>query len=185
MDTLVVQTQYIDEETGTIKKERTRRVPAAFDKEKGYLFWAKKGGCREFFDVPYPKEMSMKERGQMSTLAKHLWSTTNMLGYRGNGGVRAYDEGDIGKIVELKPYQARIFIRKMIRLGLMARVLVTVEGKKYTQFYVNPIYFSTSYRISLNLYLIFKEQLDRVVPDWVKKRYAEEEQKKNEETIRI
>lgn len=177
MNSTIIRKQYIDSATGAIRKEEQTRYPAAFDDEEGYVFWAKKGGAKSFSDIKYPKEMTLKEIGQMSVLSKEMWSNTNMLGYRGHGGVIAYDEDEIGDLIGLKTYQTRGFIRKMIQLGMMAKVHVSVEDNKYTQFYINPIYFFGAKRLSLNLYLIFKEQLDRIIPGWVRREFSEIEKR--------
>jgi len=171
-DKILKRTQYINTGNGVIQKEDARFVTAAFDDEKGYLFWARKGFAKSFADVDFPKAMTMKERGQMATLAKKMWSNTNMLGYRGNGGVKPYNDEQIGTIVGLKAYQGKAFVRKMIRVGMIAKVTVTTEGERVIQYYINPIYFFGSNRIPLNLYLIFKNQLDKVLPAWVLEKYA-------------
>ena len=171
-DKILKKTQYINTDTGVIQKEDAKFVTAAFDDEKGYLFWARKNFAKSFVDVDFPKAMTMKERGQMATLAKKMWSNTNMLGYRGNGGVKPYDDEQIGSIVGLKTYQGKSFVRKMIRVGMIAKVTVTTEGERVIQYYINPIYFFGSNRIPLNLYLIFKAQLDKVLPRWVLEKYA-------------
>jgi len=171
-DKILKKTQYIDKDTGVIQKENIQFIAAAFHEEKGYLFWARKNFAKSFVDVDFPKAMTMKERGQMATLAKKMWSTTNMLGYRGNGGIKSYDDEQIGYIIGLKSYQAKSFMRKMIKVGMIAKVTVMTEGERVTQYYINPIYFFGSNRIPLNLYLIFKTQLDKVLPSWVLEKYA-------------
>ena len=169
---LIKKTQYINPDTGEVQNEKVQHLASAFHDEKGYLFWARKNFAMSFADVDFPESMTMKERGQMATLAKNMWSNTNMLGYRGSGGVRAYNEEQIGELIGLKAYQAKDFVRSMIRVGMLAKVTVLVRSETITQYYINPIYFFGSNRIPLNLYLIFKSQLDEVLPRWVKDEYA-------------
>ncbi len=171
---MLKETRYKDETTGEVRGGKVRHIAAAFDEEKGYLFWARKSAAKSYMDVPYPKEMSHSEIGKLAILAKHIWSNTNMLGYRGNGGVRPYTAEQIGKLVGLKKYQGGAFLRKMIRLGVMARVEIKSEGRQEIQYYINPIYFFSSNRIPLNLYLIFRDQLNKVLPGWVKERFAQQ-----------
>lgn len=171
-DQIIKKTQYINKDTGVIENENVQYIGASFHEEKGYLFWARKSFAKSFVDIDFPPGMTMKERGQMATLSKKMWSTTNMLGYRGNGGVKPYNDEQIGIVVGLKAYQAKTFIRKMIKDGIIAKVTVMTGGEKTIQYYVNPIYFFGSNRIPLNLYLIFKAQLDRVIPAWVIEKYA-------------
>ena len=75
---MIKQTRIIDNSTGEVVKDNVQHIAAAFDDEKGYLFWARKGFAKSFLDIEFPTEMSFKKRGQMATLAKRMWSKTNM-----------------------------------------------------------------------------------------------------------
>lgn len=180
MEETIVYSQYTDKTTGEIRKETRYRFPSAFDDENGYLFWAKEGGAKSFYNVKYPREMTVKEIGYMSMLSKEMWGNTNMLGYRGHGGIIPYEEEEIGGLIGLKSSQTKSFIRKMMKLGMMAKVVILTEGEKHIQFYISPVYFFSSKRVSLNLYLIFREQLDSVIPEWAKARFAEADRKKKQ-----
>lgn len=175
---MIKEERFIDESTGEMMKKTTRFISSAFDEEKGYLFWVRKSFAKSFQDIDFPKEMTITDIGRMTVLSKHIWSNTNMLGYRGNGGVRPYNTDKIGRILGIKIRQTQRFIEKMIRLGVIKRVLVDGGGEKDTHFYINPIYFFSSNRIPLNLYLIFRKELDQHLPDWVKEKYAEEDRKR-------
>jgi hypothetical protein len=146
-----------------------------FDTSKGYLLDFHQGGVRMFYDVNYPDEMTFAERGRLATLAKKIWSNTNMLAYRGNGGVKPMTVEQIGEVIQLKPYQTRAFLRKMVRLGVMAKATIEVSGQKETQWYISPLYFFSSKYLPLNLYLLFRKQLDGVLPEWVKQKFSEAE----------
>ena len=175
MGELIKQVRFIDEKTGELLREKKRIVDAAFDEEKGYLFRVRKGGAKSFYDVNYPDEMTFAERGRLATLAKKIWSNTNMLAYRGNGGVKPMTVEQIGEVIQLKPYQTRAFLRKMVRLGVMAKATIEVSGQKETQWYISPLYFFSSKYLPLNLYLLFRKQLDGVLPEWVKQKFSEAE----------
>jgi hypothetical protein len=170
---VIKRTTIADETTGEVHSTKVQYISAAFHEEKGYLFWARKGFAKSFQDVPYPREMTFEEIGRVAVLAKHIWSNTNMLGYRGNGGVKSYNVEQIGGLIGLKRRQAYNFVNKMLRLGILAKVNIKMEGKTETQYYINPIYFFASNHIPLNLYLIFRRQLDAVLPDWVKQQFVE------------
>jgi hypothetical protein len=172
---MIKETKYIDSKTGEIYSNKVSYINAAFNEEKGYLFWARKSFAKSFQEVPYPEGMSFVEIGQVAVLAKHIYSNTNMLGYRGNGGIRPYTTEGIAKILKVGRRRAQQFISKMTELGMIAKVEVETENKTETQLYINPIYFCSSNRIPLNLYLIFRKQLDEVLPDWVKKKFFEEQ----------
>lgn len=158
--------------------------PPRFDEERGYLFWNQKSQSAQYADVDFPAEMNMVDRGRLATLAKRIWVNTNCIGKRCRNGSKQFepcDLDDIGQIIGLSPRYAKEWLDKMIVLGVMALVEVTVENQRDTQYYINPIYYSSSDRLSLNLYLLFRRQLDRHLPEWVRERYAESENRQKQE----
>ncbi len=167
-------TTVIDPRTGEILKSQGKEFPAAFDEAQGYLFWNKKSFAKSFQDVDYPEEMNDLEVGRMARLAKRIYSNTNMLGYRGNGGVKPLTVEQMAEILKMKPRQAYRFVEKMIKLGIMARVKVECENHTQTQYYINPMYYFSSNRLPLNLYLMFQPQLDEVLKPWVIQKFKEQ-----------
>lgn len=173
---VIKRTLYI--EGDTVRQVQEREYPAVFDEGKGYLFWARKSFSKSFHCVDFPPEMTDLEIGRMARLAKKIWSNTNMLGYRGNGGVRPYTIEMIADVLRMSTRQTYRFVEKMIRLGILARVTVETRGTVENSLYVNPIYFCSTNRIPLNLYLIFQKHFDEVMPAWVVERYREQHWKK-------
>lgn len=167
-------TTILDEETGEIVSRKQQGIGKRFDPEKGYLFRNQAGGFSQFYDVPFPHGMTDIEIGRMTRLAKKMWGTTNMLGYRGNGGVKPYDVDGIAKVVGLEKSQTYSFVKKMIKLGVIAKVKIESKGKTDYQYYVNPLYYNSSNRIPLNLYLLFRTQLDAYIPNWAKNLFIEQ-----------
>lgn len=168
------ETRLINRDTGEVLKSSTHPIAPMFDEEKGYLFWPRKSFMKSYLDVDFPKEMSFKEIGQMTALAKKMCPKTNMLGYRGNGGTRPYNVDKIGAVIGLKPSQSYSFVRKMIRLGIMAEVKIKTGGKVEVQYYVNPMHYFSGTRIPLNLYLLFHKQLDQHIPGYAQEGYRKQ-----------
>ncbi|HBG01797.1 MAG TPA: hypothetical protein DDW87_09525 [Firmicutes bacterium] len=167
-------TIYADELTGEIYSQKSQITAKRFDAEKGYLFRNQAGGFSQFYDVPFPAGMSDVEIGRMTRLAKKMWGKTNMLGYRGNGGVKPYDMDSMAAVMGLGKSQTYAFIKKMIRLGVVAKVRIESKGVTDYQYYVNPLYYNSSNRIPLNLYLLFRQQLDPYIPSWARLRFIEQ-----------
>jgi hypothetical protein len=164
-------TTLVDTETGEVVSQKQQGVGKRFDPEKGYLFRNQAGGFSQFYDVPFPAGMTDVEIGRMTRLAKKMWGNTNMLGYRGNGGVKPYDVDGIAKVIGLQQRQTYNFVNKMIDLGVVAKVRIECKGQVDYQYYVNPLYYNSSNRIPLSLYLLFRKQLDPYIPSWAKKLY--------------
>jgi hypothetical protein len=157
----------MDHRTGCIYSEKAQFIEDTMT-EEGYRVPPRKSGFKSFDEIPLPKEMTYPEKGRMVDLAKCMISTTNMLGYRKNGKIFAYTaEGIIDK-VQLSPKRGRQFLQKMIRLGVMQKVIRKYGDVESEEYYINPAYFFAGKRISFNLYLLFREHLDPILPGWVK-----------------
>lgn len=167
--------RWVNTSTGEVAKESSVEFPPHFDEERGCLFWNRKQFAKTFADVPFPAAMTLEDIGRMTLLSKRVYSQTNTLGYRGNGGVRPYSFEQVGEIIKCGPRQARRFFDRMTRFGLMAKVRVLVGESEETQWYLNPIYFFSNNRLPLNLYLIFRTHLNAVLPQWVIQRFGEQE----------
>jgi hypothetical protein len=172
MDRMSKITRLINSD-GEIVTGDEKRFPAYFDEEKGYLFWPRKRFAKMFSEISFPAGMTDLEIGRMTRLSKHIWSNTNMLAYRGHGGARPYSIEMIGAAIGLQSSQAHAFIAKMTRLGIMAQAKTTVKERTDVYYYLNPMYYFSSSRIPLHLYLIFRRQLDAVLPPYVIQRYNE------------
>lgn len=178
-DILIKQTNYIDDDTGQILKTNVRYVGMQFDEEKGYLFWSRKNHAKIFSDIKFPNEINWNEKGRLLELSHHTWANTNLLAYRGNGGIKAYNEKQISEIIGLKERQTKTFIKKMIKYRIIAKAYIEKGNTKEIHYYMNPIYFFSGNRINLNLYLLFKNELDIILPVWVQDKYKEKKEKEN------
>lgn len=162
----------VDMKTGEVFKEKELKIPDTFT-EDGYLIPYNKRGSKMFADVPFPKEMNDSEIGKTARLAKLMVSTSNMLGYRARTGITPYNEKQLIDIVGLSPYRGKLYINKMIKLGVIQinkRIIGNIECEEY---YLNPAYFFAGKRLNLNLYLLFREHLDPVLSEWAKKVFRE------------
>lgn len=136
--------------------------------EDGYRFPHHKAGSRLFDEVQFPEDMTPAEIGRMTILSKLMIAQSNMLGYRKSGQIRAYTEEEIIRLSRLKIRQGKTFINRMLHFRLLHRLVTTSE----IQFYVNPAYFMASgRRLTISLYHIFQQDLDPIIPLWVKREF--------------
>lgn len=155
-------------EHGEIISEKVFTYKAPFEDDEGYLFWNKKNFTKSFNDVEYPSELTDSELGKLTRLTKKVYSDTNMIAYRGNGGrIKPYTDEKISELLGLQLRQGKRFLNKMVKLGIICKY----NNRGITEYYFNPLYYFSNKRISLDLYLKCKEQLDKVLDDWVIRRY--------------
>lgn len=160
----------VDKRTGEIISDKRIEFEDILN-EEGYKVPVHKLGAKIFSDVAFPDEITDTEIGKMTRLSKLMVAQSNMLGYRTRGGIKPYTRDQIIEIVKLSRRQGVTFISKMQRLGVMQKNIRLVEGKEVHDYYINPAYFFMGKRISLNLYLIFREHLDLIIPGWVRKEF--------------
>lgn len=161
------ETAYYDnkgQETNRIKSY----IPDRFDDEKGYLFWNKTSFVKTFQDVELPKELRKVDIANLFLLSKRIYSDTNMIGYRSNGRIRPMGIKQMAEAIKDTERHTVTFIKRMVKLRIIAKVNVEVGSDKTTQYYFNPIYFFSSNRLSYNLYCLFQNDIDPFLPAYAK-----------------
>lgn len=169
----------VDQATGEIKRGKQEFIDDILN-EEGYKVPVHKLGAKLFSDVQFPEEMNDSEIGKMARLAKLMVASTNMLGYRSRSGILPYSEKQLIEIIGLSRFRGKEFIDKMVRIGMIQRNKRLYGEIESEEFYINPAYFFAGRRISLSLYLLFREHLDPVIPTWVRAEFwraAKEQQR--------
>lgn len=170
---MIKETRYIDEDSAELVSRKEKTVGSQFNDETGYLFWNRKYSSRQFSDVPFPKELTDSEIGKYTKLAKHIWKDSNMLAYRGNGGVKPHNIKTIAKVLDISERQSERFVKKMMDLGMMAKGTFEVQETVEVHYFISPLYFFSGKRINNTLYMLFRKQLDPVFPAWVRRKFID------------
>lgn len=160
----------VDSKTGEVFSQKEKYVADVLN-EDGYKVPVHKLGAKLFADVAFPADMTDAEIGKMARLAKLMIADSNMLGYRTRTGIKAYTEDQIIEIIHLSRKRGREFTQKMLRLKVMQCSTRKYGDIEQDEYYINPAYFFAGRRISMNLYLLFREALDPILPGWVKKEF--------------
>jgi hypothetical protein len=132
------------------------------------------------FSQELPKELSVSEIGRVYLLSQMMSDGTNMIGISRNKKVIPAKIKDMMPILGFSSERATVeFIRRLSSLGIVKRVSIKQNeliptGKKNVykhttekRFYMNPRYFFNNKWLSLSLYHIFKDDLDKSLPEWV------------------
>jgi len=61
----------------------------------------------------------------------------------------------------------------MMDLGIIAKAIINTNEQIEVQYYLNPLYFISSKYLSPGLYMLFRKQLDKVLPAWVIQKFNE------------
>lgn len=168
---MIQERRNIDKETGEVISTIQTEIPDTMN-EEGYRVPTNKKGAKLFSDVNFPKDVTDSEIGKMTRLSKLMIGSTNMLGYRVRGAIKPYTDSELTEIVGICGWRGKAFIEKMIKEKMMGRFEITIGEQKRIQYYINPVYFFAGKRIGLDLYLMFQEELNLILPEWVQKNFA-------------
>lgn len=174
-DAPILSIQKINPETGElIYKKDTRGIE--YFNDDGYLFLINKNGARVFQYIDLPDDFSDSEIGKIFRLKNHIQYKTNMLYKRTNDGHRPMDREDIVKALGYESRRGITFFNRLMDREIIAQVTIKcgLEPDR-VQYYMNPIYFHSGKRINVNLYTLFKDQLDPYLKDWVKEKFSKQQ----------
>lgn len=160
-------TTYINPKNG-LQNAKEEWVDIQFDEEEGYLFWNRKSNVKSFLDTPLPTEFTWAERGRIHELKHYLLKDNQCLVYRSGNIIKPITVAEFEKILELSERQAKALIKKMKQHDIIKEM--KIDGVIY--FVFNPIYGLKGKRLTLNMYLLFQESLQKKLPQWVAFRFA-------------
>ena len=160
-------------EEGEILSDTSQRYTDSMN-EQGYRIPSHKSGVRTFTEIDFPADMTDSDIGKMLRLSKDMVAGTNLLGYKDDKKVIGYTCREIGEKVGIESDRpSRNYVNKMIKLGVIKKV-------KGTGYFVNPIYFSScGTRITLGLFLMFKEDMPKILPKWAITEFIAQENQLN------
>lgn len=116
-----------------------------------------------------PKELSDRDCGRFYRLIYYIIGDNQLLGYRGNRGVKPLTVEKIAKIINCTERQAKIYIRKMNKLGIIRGVQTGLDS----WYMINPLYALKGKYLTEMTFCVFKDKLMGELPDYVIKEWLE------------
>lgn len=160
---MIHKTQFIDEQTGEITRQRETRFSTMTG--EGYKFPHNKQGITMFGEMDFPEEMSFEDIGRITRLCrKFIVGDTNLLGHRKGRYIVPMTKEDIARIGGYESAKrGDMFINRMIGYEIIKEV--SVDGEPW--YCVNPAYYmQRGKRLPLRLYIEFQKQLKDLLPKW-------------------
>ena len=164
----------IDDSTGEVlsQQEKTQTY-RYFDEEKGYLFFPNKESVKTMKGFGLPEDLTEMETARIYRLSLVTHKGSNLICYKSANVTKAMNAQRIGKYLRMTTRQVRLFLQKMIARRIIGRVRVKIGGTTETQYYLNPIYFFNGKWLNVNLYFLFRRDLDSILPKWVIQKFSE------------
>lgn len=169
-----VQRTYND--SGQLTDQKVQKVKY-FDDEKGYLFWLNRECVKTYKGCGLPDKLTETETARVYRLSLTMRKNSNLIYYKSGNSFKAMGLSQIARYLKISQRQAAAFISKMIFLHIIGKVRVNIGRGTCTQYYINPCYFFNGKWLNANLYLLFRKDLDHVLPSWVKDRFADDSAK--------
>ncbi|WP_289049158.1 hypothetical protein [uncultured Acidaminococcus sp.] len=170
----VLEVREIDQATGeVIASGQRKKWFSNFRRKQGYLFKPQAHFVRVFTGIKLPSEIKSKDAYRLYLLIDRLENGTNRLVYRSDHSNLSMHIGHIADYLDIAYASASRFVTRMIRAGVMAKGTIKVGDKKNIAYYLNPLYYIRGKWLTYELYTLFQDQLDPVLPTWVKRKFAE------------
>ena len=163
---------YKDEESGEVfdhkqmtvyEKLWNPRLPGGMIKFRNYHH--KGFADKRLYDV-------IKDKSDLSSaliLAEFIVKNTNRIGRLDGKGFASVS--DIGEILNLSANRVTRFLNRMIRLRILAKITTETSNARMVSYAFNPVYVLSCKYIPLDLYVAFQEDINEVIPEWMKARY--------------
>lgn len=153
--------QTIDVSTGEVLYSAESNMDFYLYNPKGFLLFNNKPAVRLFQGADW-KKLSADEKSKIMTLIPYI-DAHNRLMQKG----KPMTAKDLSQLLEISEPRAYSFL-KSLKTKHMIR-------KSEKILYVSPNYMLSGSRLSRDLYLVFQDQLDPVLPDWVKGKFNDGE----------
>ena len=188
---LFVKQNVIDPESGEILKKKEFTSASKFDLEKGYCFInpLQKGNKIVMSDLP--SCITDGEAGKLLRLFRYAAPNSNLLTFRSGNVNKAMQKEHIAKSLGLSARSCSRFLNRMLKLNIIAkREIFTVsknksssrsdyepvfqskfvrlnQNTKEENYFFSPVYFFAGNWLSYDLYILFRNDLDKMLPVWV------------------
>ena len=170
---ILINTQ-IDADSGQLlsKSEKIQSYKY-FDIEKGYLFQPNRDSVKSFPACGLPEDLTETETARLYRLSLTIHKDSNLLCYISRNAAKPMNTSKIAAYLRLSPRRTALFLQRMIQRRIIGRVKVKIGNSQETQYYLNPIYFFAGKWLNVNLYFLFRRDLDRMLPGYVIQKFGE------------
>ena len=182
---LFVKQNVIDPESGEILKKKEFTSASKFDLEKGYCFINPLQKGNKILMSDLPSCITDAEAGKLLRLFRYAAPNSNLLTFRSGNVNKAMQKEHIAKSLGLSARSCARFLNRMLKLNIIAkREIFTVSKNKLSsrsnsepvfqskfvrlnQNAKEPVYFFAGNWLSYDLYILFRNDLDKMLPIWV------------------
>lgn len=175
-----VLTTRIDEDTGEVLSERKNEYKSKIWQDgKGAMIKFRNYHKKLYSDIRLCDVIENKpDLLKTYILVENIYKDTNIIYYQVSKTVyRPASIDDICKIIDSCERKTKEYLKRMISLGIMAKIHLVIDDKEYFSYAFNPVFANSCKYINNTLYLLFKPYVDNYCPEWIKQKYEEANRK--------
>ena len=107
-------------------------------------------------------------------LVEHIYKNTNIIYIKTSKTVyKPASIEDMSSILDISVRRTKEYIKRMIDIGIIARITLEIKDKEYVSYAFNPVFVNSCKYINNTLYLLFKPYIDKCCPQWIIDKYEE------------
>ena len=142
----------------------------------GAMLKPKNKHSKVFNGTPFSEILETKQYTYNTyVLAENTMKDTNII-YVDN---KIANIDNISKLFDMSVKRTREYVNSLIKHKIIGKSSCIVKGKEVECYVFNPLHVNACKYIPLNVYLCFKEDLDKVFPKWIINKYKELEDSQN------
>jgi len=174
--TQLIKKEFIIDAEGEVQSEKsTTYYPKLWsDKKEGGIIMPRNHHKKIYSNIKLSSVI--KNNGDLLKtymLTECIVKDTNRIGHCVGRRPRFADERDIAEMLGITEKKAREYINRMIKARVIGKQVTTTGDITLVCFIFNPIYVNAGKFVPLDIYVLFREDIDQHIPLWMKAKYAE------------
>lgn len=174
---IIFNKSIVEKSTGEVISSTAWKGKSRFDADRGYMFRTGQGGLLILPGADLLSVLTEAEAGKLLRLAAALMPDTNCICYRSGNTTKPMQVEQLAKLLHLSERSCRRFISKLLEYRVLGKVYVKVMTAepdmqfRECRYYINPCYIFCGNWIGRDLYFMFKQDLDKMLPSWVVRKF--------------
>lgn len=140
---------------GELLAQRTQKFYNPMKEGYGYNFKYKSAMTKSYLSISLPECFSDAELGRIYKISRMIYSKSNLLAKRTNGGIVPLTREEIHEKIGLHRTKFVQFWKKLIENKIIKSI--PISGKNF--FCISPLYFNSTVYIPVDIFIAFQEEL--------------------------
>lgn len=165
---------HFDENGIVYRDETTYTVSRLWNDNVGGAIINPRNHHKKLYNNKRLSETGMSDADLLKTykLSEYIVKNTNIIG-RLKG--HAYGTSKhLAEILGVSEKTTREYLSRVTKINVLANINITVGHATLSCYAFNPLYVNSCKYVPLIIYKAFREDIDKVLPDWLRVKYEEE-----------